>query len=321
VSRPALSVVVAVVSDTLAPQGFAALAGCLEALARQADAPATEVVVPYLPRAEEAEALARLARRFPGVRFLPVEDVPLPAGAGREHHDALRARGLAAAHGEVVALVEDHARPDPHWCARVVEAHREPHAAIGGAIGNSVDSALAWAVTFCDFHRYLNPLPAGPAAGASDANVSFKRSALEAIRPVWERSFREPAVNAALAARGETLALSPDIVVYQHREGLRPLAALRERFVWGRSYAAARGATGGRRALLTALSPALPPLLALRMARVVAGRGRLGRTFLRALPWTLLLSASWSLGEMAGYATGRPAGEGAERDVRRGRTP
>lgn len=304
---PVLSVVVVVVSDTVSRlAGLAPLARCLEALERQIDAPETEVIVPYLPRGEEVDELGLLARRFPRVLFLAVPDVRSPVGAGREHHDVLRARGLAAARGEIVALIEDHARPDPRWCGRVVEAHRLPHAAIGGAIENDIDRPLNWAVYFCDFHRYMNPVPAGATEVASDANVSFKRRTLEAIRPVWESSFREPAVNAALGERGETLALSPNVVVFQHREQLRPVEALVERFVWGRSYAAARGAaaTRGRRVVLIALSPTLPLLLTARMARTVADRGRLGRAFLRALPWTLLLTSSWSLGELTGYVAG-----------------
>jgi hypothetical protein len=315
-------VVVVVVSDTVGRSaGLAPLARCLEALERQSDAPETEVIVPYLPRDEEARELPHLAQRFPRVHFLAVRDIPSPTGASREHHDALRSRGLAAARGEIVALLEDHARPDPRWSSRVVEAHRSPHAAIGGAIENDIDRPLNWAVYFCDFYRYLNPVPAGRADGASDANVSFKRHSLEAIRPVWHGSFHEPAVNAALNERGETLALSPDIVVVQHREELRPVEALVERFVWGRSYAATRSATatGGQRLFLVALSsPALPLLLMLRMASTVADRGRLGRPFLRALPWITLLTTSWSLGELAGYVTGRA---GPPDTVRKGRTP
>jgi hypothetical protein len=324
VNPPVLSVVVVVVSDTVSRSaGLAPLARCLEALEQQIDAPETEVIVPHLPRDEEREQLDHLAHRFPRVRFLAVHDIPPSVSASREHHDALRARGLAAARGEIVALLEDHARPDPRWCGRVVEAHRSPHAAIGGAIDNDVDRPLNWAVYFCDFYRYLNPVRAGVTDVASDANVSYKRRSLEAIRPIWDGSFHEPAVNAALAERGETMALSPDIVVVQHREELRPVEALKERFVWGRSYAAARGATATRmrRVFLAALSPALPLLLTARMARTVADRGRLGRAFLRALPWTLLLTTSWSLGELTGYGAGRSMARTDTRQVKRGRTP
>jgi hypothetical protein len=121
---------------------------------------------------------------------------------GREHHDVLRARGLAAAHGDLVGLLEVHARPDPQWCASVAAAHRQPYAAVGGAIENGVDRPLNWAVYYCDFGRYQNPVPAGETLFASDANVTYKRAALEGVRPSWQESFREVVVNRALTSLG-----------------------------------------------------------------------------------------------------------------------
>jgi hypothetical protein len=314
--RPTLSVVVVIVSDTTDARSDAGhLTGCLEALARQVGVPPMEIIVPYHPRVDGIDA-ARA--RFPEVEFIPVGDLRTYTGQGgsREHHDELRARGLAVARGEVVALLEDHARADPRWCARMVEAHRrQPAAAVGGAIENGIDRALNWAVYFCDFGRYQNPVPDGASPFASDANVSYRRSALEAIRPVWREIFHETAVNSALTARGDALALSPEIVVYQHRSGLRLGSALRERFIWGRSYAATRGRLAGRakRAVYATLSPALPAVLLARMAANVARKGRLGGAFVRALPLTAMLTVSWSLGELVGYVTARAGGPGGER--------
>jgi hypothetical protein len=264
---PLLSVVVAIVSDTVGARCDAShLAGSLEALGGQRDAPSMEVIVPYHARVQGIE---ELKGRFPGVVFLPVDDLKTFTGEGgsREHHDELRARGVAAARGEIIGLLEDHARADPYWCARVVEAHRRGYAAVGGAIENGIDRPLNWAVYFCDFGRYQNPLPEGESPTVSDANVAYKRTALESIRPIWQAIFREIEVNSALLSRGERLALSPKIVVHQHRSDLRLAGALKERFIWGRSYAMARGgvAGGARRKRYAALVPALPAVLLLRM--------------------------------------------------------
>src|SRR5690606_26362321 len=106
---------------------------------------------------------------------------------------------------------------------------------VGGAIENGLDHPLNWAVYYCDFGRYQNPVPAGETPYASDANVTYKRADLERVRPVWEGAFREVVVNGALKSEGRGIALDPRIVVYQHRRGLNLATALRERFVWGRS--------------------------------------------------------------------------------------
>lgn len=304
---PVLSIVVVIVSDTTDTRCDAShLAGCLEALARQQGAPATEIIVPHLPC---VAGITKLTRRFPAVRFMAVDDLHTFRGPGgsREHHDELRARGLGVARGKIVGLLEDHARPDEHWCARMVEAHQQPFAAVGGAIENGIDRPLNWAVYFCDFGKYQNPVPAGESLYASDANVAYKRSTLESIQTVWQESFQETAVNWALRARGEKLALSPWAVVYQHRSDLRLIQALKERFVWGRSYAASRGQalSRGRRLMLAALAPVLPAVLLARMARNVVQKRRCVAPFARSFPLTALLTLSWSWGELIGYLTGR----------------
>jgi hypothetical protein len=305
-AAPVLSIVVGIVSDTTESIARAdLLADCLEALAQQVDAPPYEIIVPHL---EHVEGLDAVKARFPDVRFLPMPDVVARVG-GREHHDVLRARGLAAARGELVGLLEDHARPDPRWAASVVAAHRQSHAAVGGAIENAVDRALNWAVYYCDFGRYQNPVPAGDTPSASDANVTYKRSELERVRPVWEKTFNEIVVNDALKSAGRTIALDPHVIVYQNRRGLSLGAAVRERFSWGRSYAATRRAmlSGPQRLAYAALSPVLPAVLLMRMARTSWRRGSFA-TFGRALPLIGMLLVTWSAGEGVGYLLGLKPG-------------
>ena len=122
--------------------------------------------------------------------------------------------------------------------------------------------------------------------------------------------FNEVTVNAALMNQGGKLALSPEIVVRQHREGLRLWPALRERYVWGRSFGSVRCQVIGnfQRAVLTILSPILPGLVAVKMARTAAAKRRNMGKFCQAFPLILLLLSCWGLGEFLGYVTRRPAG-------------
>jgi hypothetical protein len=298
-------VVVAIISDTTgAGADVQHLEGCLEALSCQADAPPTEVIVPYH---ERVEGIDRLARRFPEVDFLPVTGAEaMSSGGGREHHDVLRARGMAAASGQLIALLEDVGRPDETWCANIAAAHSADYAAVGGAIENGIDRPLNWAVYYCDFGRYQNPLPAGEASFASDANTSYKRGALESLRSLWDERFREVVINGELISRGEKVALRPEIVVYQHRDGLRLGTALRERYIWGRSYAVTRCEmlSAPKRLFYVLLSPLLPALMMLRLARTARQRDRFA-PFARALPLIAGLLVSWSFGEALGYITRR----------------
>src|SRR5262252_1627388 len=102
-TRPVLSVVVAIVSDTTGNPNIIHLRPCLRALASQTNGPPLEVIVPYHPG---VEGIDELRGEFPEVKFLKTADLRTYTGASgnREHHDELRARGLAEVTGELVAL-------------------------------------------------------------------------------------------------------------------------------------------------------------------------------------------------------------------------
>lgn len=301
-----LSVVVVTVGDTVEPRHDTAdLVGTLVALARQIDPPPMEIVVPYHERIVGIEALKR---QFDAVRFVdasPLKTFIVP-GCSREHHDEIRARGALAARGEIVAFLEDHVRPDPHWSRRIVEAHRREcanMAGVGGAVENGVDRALCWAAYFCDLGKYQNPVGNGESPFMSLVNGSYKRQALERIRPVWRERFNETVVNAALRVQDERLALRQDIVTCQVRPHLRFGIAAREFVIWGRSYGRTRGRliAAHQRLAYTLVAPLLPGLLIPRLAANVLRRRRLRGAFVRALPFIFVLTACWSWGEFLGY--------------------
>lgn len=304
---PELSVVVGLISGKADDLGR-----CLEALANQEDPPPFEVVVPYDPPCAD---VAKHAEAHPNVRFLLAEmDTAVArAGGSREHHDTLRTIGLKAATGRVVALTEDHAIASPTWCRdmlRLVDEHPQL-AAIGGAVDCENDTTLGWAVYWCDFGRYQNPLPEGPAQYVSDSNVAYRREALEEIRDAWEDDYHETVVHGALVERGYEIWLTPHSQVWQRRGRMSVGDALRERFVWARSFAGTRVKTVGvvQRFVYAALSFVLPWLLTWRVVKGVRSR-ELPRDvrarFGRALPWILLLHGVWGFGEFVGYVTGDP---------------
>lgn len=298
-----LSVVITVVS------GAVHLAECLAAFERQADCGqvSMEIIVPY---DREQTDIPSLQERFPGTVFHPISlTVDGPAGLCHEHFDELRTAGLQLARGQIIAMLEDHEQADAHWCRRMIETHQLPHAAVGGAVENGVDSPLNWATWFLDFGRYQNPLKEGPSTFLTDVNIAYKKQALDAVRPAWENGFSEPAVHSALLARGETLWLSPGIIVYQHRTGLTLSHAMYERYVWGRFFAGNRfhDKELGRRLVYSAASVAVPGIILLKKVRDVLDKGRLQGKFVKALPMIVLLAICWASGECIGYLTGKPS--------------
>jgi hypothetical protein len=304
---PAFSVVVAMVSDTTDSADTSHLGPCLDALLAQTGALTMEIIVPYHAG---VQGISEVESRYSRVKFLKVTDLKTFSGRknSREHHDELRARGLAVAQGTLVALIEDCGIAASDWAARMVEAHQQPMGGAGGAMENGIDQPLNWAVYYCDFLRYQQPLAAGDAWTISDANCCYKRAALEGIGNVWREVFHESSINDALRAKGDKVVLVPAAVVSQHRLGLTLGSALKERYVWGRSYAASRSklATTGKRLFWGAFSPALPVLMLTRMTMMAWNKRRTWGAFVKALPLTAMLIVSWSWGEFIGYITGRP---------------
>ena len=278
-------------------QGKEQLARCLTALLQQEDIAPDEIIVPI---DDDRQHLCSLKDRFDSVDFLPA--------AGRQTYARLRARGVAAARGEIVAITEDHCIPEPDWVAAILASHAAPYAAIGGAIEKEVpDSALNWALYLADYLRYMKPMAAGAAHHLTDCNVTYKRTALEKIRSCWQEEFHEPEVHGALQEVGERLWFTPAIVVRQQRSMTWP-AALQDRFNFGRLLGGRRvlAAGFGRRLPYMLSAPILPLLLTWRVASQVGQKGRYRRTFVQALPHLVVLNFCWALGEFVGYLTGRP---------------
>ena len=297
-----LSVVMTIVD------GGAALRRSLDALMRQQDPPPLEVIVPYDESVSDIETI-RLD--YANVRFValgPIDPVHSNASAAGQHelYDRRRAAGLAAARGDLIAILEDRGVPRSDWARTVVRLHRQPYGVIGGAIEFGTGTLLNWAFYACDFGRYGLPIASGPASWVSDVNVSYKRKALVSVRDLWNDRFCEPIVHWALKKRGETLYMSGEMVVDHHRPPVTFAVLLPERFQWGRLFGHIRAMhmTWPARLAYIALWPVLPGLLFARHARTQYRKGHF-RRFITAAPAIALLLITWTTGEVWGVVTNR----------------
>jgi hypothetical protein len=271
---------------------------CLEALARQSDAPRFDIVIAAASRLGE---LSLVRQRFPDAQIVADKDLASPL--------QLAARALDAARADVILLTEDHCVPDSGWVrsmALTIERH-------GSAVGGAVDplspelmTPFDWAFYYVDFFRYQAPLSAGLADSLSVCNVAYRRTDLESLTEPWRESFHETRIHMALSKQGARLWMEPRATVRAGRRVNR-LEALRERYAFGRYYACWRieHPHQQKRLWLALGSPLLPLLLLGRMARASARDGRNARRFLRSLPDIAALVLSWSFGEALGYLTAR----------------
>ncbi len=299
-----LTVLITIVS------GREAMHRCLSVLTPQIDFSVAEIIVPFDKWSVE---IGTLAEDFPEVRFHFIKDLGLADSdniSAHQHrlYDRRRAIGLQLSRGRIVAMTEDHAIPAEDWCRRILEAHEQPYAVIGGAIENSIDRPLNWAWYYCDFGRYGRPLKNGEADYISDINVAYKRDALESVRGIWCEAYHETTVHWALRKRGTKLFLDEKMVVLQNRPPLSLQKVLCERFDWGRIFAETRAneMNIGKRLSFAAGTIFLPFLLIFRVLGNMRRQSRTLKQIMSVLPITFLLLIVWSSGELIGYLTAEP---------------
>jgi hypothetical protein len=288
----------------------ASLSRCLTILSPQVEQVAGELIVPVDSAFGPVE---ELQQRFPQVRFEHYGHAPYRGEAGSvlARHDLFELRvsaGLQAARGDVVGLLQDLFPPDPDWCRQTLEAHQLPHAVIGGSVEHTGSSPQSWAIYLMEFSRYQLPLDQGSANYVTDVNVSYKRRAIESIRPTFRPRYNEAVAHWKLLNEGETLWLWPAMIVRQDRRNLRFSQLMTERLVWGRIFGSVRAHSFSwpRRLAYIFGSPLIVPLRVYRVARKVFGTGRNVGPFLFSFPWLVIFIAMWTLGETIGTLTGRP---------------
>jgi hypothetical protein len=304
-SKPTLTIV-AIIID-----GGPYLRDFLRAVFAMTDPPPLEVIVPYDASVADTKLLAS---EFPQVKFLDM-GVIVPTrsiesqGGQHELYDRRRAVGLAAATGDIVAMLEDRGHPNPDWASTLMRLHSErPNKVIGGAIEcREPVNLLHWSFYVTDFGRYGRPFESGPASWVSDVNVSYKPEALEETRHLWKDRFYEMIVHRYLMGKGEELHLSNQLVVNHGRPPVTLGKLLRERLEWGIlfGYVRTKQTSPLERLGLILGSPLIAPVLWVRHGLIQAQKGR-GLRYLKALPYVILLTSTWTVGEVWGYITRRP---------------
>ena len=241
--------------------------------------------------------------------FPAAAEFPTVADFGFAHDTnvpTLRAAGLVAAKGNVVAFLEDHCVCVPGWRDAIMAAHDLPVDAVGGPVDlASGGRPLDWAVYFYDYARFAPPLVSGQVYSLSGANMSFKNSFLVGLGTALQDGVMEVILEQESTRRGTATYMASDAVVIHgnhHSFGSAVVLA----FALAQGYASRRVLGKGtfQRIAFSTVTPLLPLLL---MVRIVAAILRTKRNVFRlmiAFPWLVTLVVAWSFGECVGYLAG-----------------
>ncbi len=287
--QPSVSVVVA------SKVGPPFLHYCLESLEAQILRLAAEVLV-VLPA--DRPYAAEAARRFPWARIHPVPEWRIPA---------LRACGVDAARGELIAIIEEHCSAHEDWLVKLLAAHRAGcFAAVGGPIADDNYPRLRdWVVYLCEYHQAMPPAGAAETGDLNDANIAYRRDVLLQQRHLLDDGYWPMTLHGRLRAEGYRLLSVPEMMVY-HRGPFGFRYYLGQRFLFSRAFAGirARNKPFVWRLVYLLAAPLLPALLLWRMARNVWRNRRAVRPFIIAAPLTLIALTVFVAGEWVGCLLG-----------------
>lgn len=291
--RPGLSVVVASLNDG------AVLMRCVKALVAQADAAKVEILVVRDVERSDGFDKAVAESRFPDVRWIegpPGCTVP-----------RLRSLGIAASRGEVVALLEDDCLVQEGWCEVATSVTTQgQYVAVGGAVEpGPYTRTLDWGVYFCEYARFMLPVPSVRSPPLPGNNMAFKRSALARLPADAREGFQEVFVQAEWRRAGLATSAT-DALVVQNVNSWQLGQVTSIPFHHGRAFAARRFRGKGTlmRVAIGLRTLGLPALKIFRLFGETISRGRLVGRVVLALPWVVIFTTSWSIGEAMGCVFG-----------------
>lgn len=266
------------------------LRACLLALRRQTWRD-FEIIVVNSSAEADTEALVR--REFPEVHFRQSSRRLLPHAA--------RNVGVAEARGEILVFTDPDCEAALTWLERLIGAHDDGHAVVGGSMGMIGAGSLETAIHLGKFSWLLPGLTGGEVRTVCTANVCYSRAAFASAGPFDPDIFIGDAVLAwRAAARGFGPRFEPAATV-EHRHEDRLRASVRQFHTRGIECGGARiRVERWSRAKALGRAVLAPLLLASTVLRagIDSWHAGWGARFLRALPLVILLRGAWAAGEV-----------------------
>jgi len=268
---------------------------CLASVFAQKNAPPYEVI---MVDCRGPDNVARLARRFPDVRFIQLQK--------RETVPQLRRIGVEQAKGGIVAIIEEHCLADGKWLATLSSAFSHGHVAVGGPVDFRLDGRLRdWITYFIEYNSYLPPWPDGDTSNVGSANAAYRKETLDSNLALLSDGYWEATLHSKLLAEGARFRSVPGMIVY-HRGPFDYLYYVRQRYLFSRAFAGARrgSLSAAKRAVYLLAAPAIPFVLLARIGSRVFAKKCHPDKFLLSLPLLVPAMTSYVFGEWMGYAFG-----------------
>jgi hypothetical protein len=282
------------------PHSFETLRKLIDELRGQTASDRLEVVIVAASRERLKldESLLQGFHSYQVIEVGPFESIATP-----------RAVGVRAARAPVVALAEDHAYPAPGWARALIEAHRQPWAAVGPAILNAnPQTRISRTDLLLCYGPFVAPARSGIVPFVAGDNSTYKRELLLGYGDRLEAMLEdEGALHRDLRAQGFQLYLEASAQT-RHLNFARLSPWLSLRYHGGRLYGARRAQENHwslpRRLIYIATSPLFPLVQVWQLIATMQRAGRQPGMVWRFLPELAAALVAGVAGEVAGYAWG-----------------
>ena len=273
----------------------AAIAECLESLARQTFFSRAEVIV---AECSTDGTGARIRTEFPWVTLLHFDR---PVGLPELMKEAMR-----QAQGKVMAVTDLHCVFPPDWLEKLFRAHQSDYAVIGGAVENGrSERLLDWACYFADYVAFMLPSARRVTPVLAGNHVTYKSWVIKEALDSMEGGFRKVFFHWELERRGVRFLFDPELVIYYARRNTF-VGFMRGYYQHAWLFAAVRtkrmSVTSRFMRIITV--PALPVFLLYQRIRPALGKKRNRGKLLLSIPLLALFVTAWATGELKGYLLG-----------------
>tara|TARA_R110001592_G_scaffold5535_2_gene30474 strand:- start:1202 stop:2092 length:891 start_codon:yes stop_codon:yes gene_type:complete len=215
----------------------------------------------------------------------------------------LRTKGIQAAEGKVIALIEDHCEAVPNWANAMQAAINNQYCIAGGPVMNNAKSGIyRWALYWSEYAAMMPPLPTKDLYYLSAVNSAYHKEALERCKSIWHKGFYDNEVHDALIKSGAVYCPIQEASVSTNLP-FTFKRALVHLYTGGRRYGNYRGGSDWtiKRAFRLLTTFLVPTVLLFRVFKLVRRRQpNLTFTLLKSTPILYLLLFSWAVGEFLG---------------------
>lgn len=225
-----------------------------------------------------------------------------------------RALAVRVARGQVVAFVEEHARPLPGWLPALRKLFAGGAAGVSGPpISANAGHPVGDLVQLVGYYPFLNIRETTDVPLLPGQNSAYRRDLLVETGALLPRLIAtEPVLNYYLTSQGHRLVMDAS-VSWSHINETSLLGAARGHFLYNRILGADLGWirhwSRTRRFLMFCRIPLQPFVRILKISYQIGRGGRSAGPFFRMLPAAFLVLSAGALGQARGMAFGRGSAE------------